>query len=96
MCGNVERVEVDVQRAPVVVSKLRDRNRKGGTQLDQGQHATLQRGHSLAECFRHGFRASQVGGRMLPAARPGEVDQLAGSQRGREAFLGLGVEQLPA
>ena len=38
----------------------------------------------------------EVGRRVLPAVRAGEVDQLAGGERGRQPLAGLGVEQVPA
>ena len=41
-------VEVDVERAPVVVAKLGERDGEVGAQLDQRQHAPLQRGHAFA------------------------------------------------
>ena len=40
--------------------------------------------------------AAEVRRRVLPAARAGEVDELARGQRSREALLGLAVEKLPA
>ena len=76
MRGIVESLEVHVERAPVVVAQLGQRDGEAGAQLDQRQHAPLKRGDALAGRRRHLGAAPEIGGRVLPAARAGEVDEL--------------------
>ena len=92
----VERVQVDVVRAAVGVAQLAARDRERRAQLDDGQHAA-QRGIEAAG--RRGGelgRAAEVRRRVLPAVRPGEVDELAGGEGGGQPLAGLVVDEAPA
>ena len=87
----VQFVEVDVGGAPVAVVQLHPRDLELGPELDQGQDAPLRRRHTLGRP-RDGGDPAQVGGRVRPAVRPVEVDQLPGGQIGGQAGLGLIVD----
>jgi len=92
----VERVQVDVLRSPIGIAQLAARERERCAQLDHCQHAAL---HGLEvgdRCVGERRRAAEVRRRMLPAVRSGEVDQLARSERGRQALTGLVVDEAPA
>src|SRR6201999_2505242 len=92
--GKVERLEVDVDRAAIVVAHLRPRDGEVDPHLDQRQDAALQRLDALlADLDR--VDPPEVRRRVLPALRPDEVDQPACRQRPREAIARLIVEQLP-
>src|SRR5881296_2270887 len=92
----VELAQVDVRTAAVVVAKLRETNREVGAKLDERQYLPLQCGDTVDGRDGDLGRAPEVGGRVLPPARAGEVDDLARSERGGEATSSLFVDQLPA
>ena len=91
----VQLVEIDVDGAAVGVVQLHPRDLELGPELDQGQDPPLGRRHTLGRS-RDGGDPAQVGGRMRPAVRPVEVDQLAGGQVGGEPRLGLVVDERPS
>ena len=94
--GLVEACEIGIRRTAVVIAELVERDSEVGAELDQRQHAPLQRGHAFARCLCNRCRTAEVGRGVLPSVRAGEVDQLAGRQRGLQSLLGLLVQKLPS
>ena len=84
--GLVERFQVGVDGAAVGVAKLRARYVEVRSHLDEREHASLEPGHPVTRRRRHRARAAQVGRRVRPAVRSGEVDQLAAGERRGEAL----------
>ena len=93
--GLVELGQVGVVGAAVDVVELDPRDLELGAQLDEGEDLALRRGHAFGRPGDLGDPA-EVGRRVGPPVRAGEVDQLAGGQVGGEARLGLVVDDVPA
>src|ERR1700761_9394878 len=92
--GEVERLEVDVDRAAIVVAHLRPRDGEVDPHLDQRPEAALQCVDALlADLDR--VDPPEVRRRVLPTLRPDEVDQPPCRQRPGEPLARLVVEQLP-
>src|SRR6185312_2489132 len=87
--GAVQRLQVRIGGAAVIVAQLGATDRELGADLDHGQDLALQGGHALARRLGHSLDASQVGGRVLPAVRAGEVHELAGGQEHAQPLAGL-------
>ena len=94
--GVVERPEVGILGAAVDVAELGQLELEAGPHLNQRQHAPLHAGDPFAGGRFERDGAPEVGGRVLPAVRPREVDELAGRERGREPLARLVVEFLPS
>ena len=94
--GLVERLEVGVVGAAVDVAELGQRELEARPHLDQRQHASLGAGDPVARSRFERVDAPEVRGRVLPAVRAREVDELAGGERRREPLARLVVELLPA
>ena len=92
----VEPLEVGVEGAPVVVGQLGARDRELGSQLDQGQDPAPRGADPVGGRRVDLVAAAEVGGGVLPAVRPGEVDQAARGERRPQALARLVVEKLPA
>ena len=71
----VEIVEVGVDGAPLEVDQLVARHREPRAQLDERQHAALARHDAVARRRRQPADAAEVGGGVVEAERPGEVDE---------------------
>ena len=90
----VELGQIGIGGPAVDVAQLVPRHREVGPQLGQRQHPALVGPKPVA---RGGDRRhpAQVGGRMGPPVRPGEVHQPAGGQRRHHPLLDLVLELLP-
>ncbi len=88
-------VQVDVGGTTVGRQQLVPVDREGGPELDERQHpAPLgrePRDRSGAEVV----GATEVAGRVVPAERPFELDQLARRERGDQLATALVVDRLP-
>ncbi len=93
--GLVQLGQVEVDGAPIGVVELDARDAELRSHLDQGQHTSLGPGDALGRS-RDRCDPAQVGGRMLPAVRPGEIDQLARGEIRGEPALGFVVDGGPA
>ena len=93
--GLVELGQVGVAGAAVDVVELGPGDLELRAQLHEREHLAPRRADALG---RAGYRVDppQVGGRVVPAVRADEVDQLAGGQVGGEPRLGLVVDGVPA
>ena len=94
--GLVQRFEVGVLRTAVEVAELGQRELEGRPELDERKHLSPGAGHPIAGSRIERFDAPEVRGRVLPAVRTREVDELAGGERRREPLSRLVVELLPA
>ena len=90
----VELGQLDVPRPAVGVVELFAGHGEAGTELHEGQHAPSGRRHAFGGAG-HLVDPAQVGGRVPPAVRPGQVDQFAGGQMGDEAALRLRLDLGP-
>ena len=92
----VERLEVDVLRAPVARAQLLARDLKARAQLDQRQHDAAVRLDAFLLADVRALDAPEVRRRELPAVRAREVDEPAGREPRQQALARLLVDQLPA
>ena len=93
--GHVEVGEVGVLGAAVGVAQLAARDRECRAQLDQRQHAALLGRDTPSTGASTRLDAAEVRGRVLPAVRAGEVDELARGERGRQPLARLVVDAAP-
>src|SRR6185437_13683146 len=91
-----ERTPVAVVGAAVRVAQLTAREREVHPQLDERQHAAAKRRDATDRAAVQAVDTTEVRRRVLPAMRPGEVDEAAGGERRREPVARLLVEHLPA
>src|SRR6185437_1339923 len=92
----VQILEVDVLRATVTSAKLLTGDCEPGAQLDQGKNDAATRFHALDRAQVNLVDATEVGRRMLPAMRPGEIDKSPAGQTREQALTGLIVDRSPA